>query len=291
MATALGQFTSPGVARRILAQPDLLRLSGETRQLTCFFSDLKGFTPLSEKLGAEKTVSLLNRYLDKMTEVLFKHEATVNKFAGDGIFAFFGAPEPQADHARRACLAAVDSQEALVSLCEELVAEGGSTLRMRVGINTGPAVVGNCGSSRKFDYTALGDTVNLASRLEPSNKFFGSEILVSQQTFKEADLGGDILSRPLGAIVAVGRTEVTEVVELLGPESQDKQKIEAVKLFPEGLEAYRAGRLKEALQAFEACLGLWSDDQPAKVYADLCREKLDNPVQGEWDPTVWMTSK
>ena len=291
MATALGQFTSPSVARRILAQPDLLRLSGENREVTCYFSDLQGFTPLSEKLGAEKTVRLLNRYLDKMTEVLFEHEATVNKFAGDGIFAFFGAPEVQADHARRACLAAVDSQIALEKLCEELAEEGSSKLRMRVGINTGEAVVGNCGSSRKFDYTALGDTVNLASRLEPSNKFFGSLILVSQRTFEQAKLSGEILSRPLGSIVAVGRTEVTEVVELVGRDGQDKHKSKAVREFASGLEAYRAGRLKEALEVFENCLALWPEDKTAKVYADLSRKALQEPRTGEWDPIVRMTSK
>ena len=291
MATALGQFTSPAVARRILAQPDLLRLGGETREVTCFFSDLQGFTPLSEKLGAEKTVRLLNRYLDKMTEVLFKHGATVNKFMADGIFAFFGAPEVQADQARRACLAAVDSQIALEKLCEELVAEGGSKLRMRVGINTGEAVVGNCGSSRKFDYTALGDTVNLASRLEPSNKFFGSLILVSQRTFEQANLSEEILSRPLGSIVAVGRTEVTEVVELVGRDGEDEHKSKAVRAFSSGLQAYREGRLKEALEVFDNCLSLWPEDRAAKVYADLSRKALQEPKTGEWDPIVRMTSK
>jgi adenylate cyclase len=292
MATALGQFTSPAVARRILAQPDLLRLGGETREITCFFSDLQGFTPLSEKLGAEKTVRLLNRYLDKMTEVLFKHGATVNKFMGDGIFAFFGAPEAQADHARRACLAAVDSQIALEKLCEELLAEGDSSnLRMRVGINTGEAVVGNCGSSRKFDYTALGDTVNLASRLEPSNKFFGSLMLASQRTFEQAKLPAEILSRPLGSIVAVGRTEVTEVVELVGRNEQDEYKTKSVREFASGLACYREGQLEEALAVFENCLALWPEDRAAKVYADLSRKSLEGPRTGEWDPVVWMTSK
>ncbi|MCK4850660.1 MAG: CHASE2 domain-containing protein, partial [Phycisphaerae bacterium] len=291
MATALGQFTSPAVARRILAQPGMLRLSGETREVSCYFSDLRGFTPLSEQLGAEKTVRLLNRYLDKMTEVLFEHEATVNKFAADGIFAFFGAPEVQADHARRACLAAVDSQIALAKLSEELVREGGSELRMRVGINTGQVVVGNCGSSRKFDYTVLGDTVNLASRLEPSNKFFGSLILVSQRTFEQAKLPEEILSRPLGSIVAVGRTEVTEVVEIVGRDGEDEQKSKSVREFAAGLEAYRQGRLKEALEIFEGCLRIWAEDGPAKVYADLSRKGLQEPGTGEWDPIVRMTSK
>ncbi len=226
-----------------------------------------------------------------MTEVLFKHEATVNKFAGDGIFAFFGAPEIQPDHARRACLAAVDSQIALAKLCEELVAEGGSNLRMRVGINTGQAVVGNCGSSRKFDYTALGDTVNLASRLEPSNKFFGSLIMVSQETFDQAKLAEEILSRPLGSIVAVGRTEVTEVVELLGRDEQDEQQSKSVRMFVEGLEAYRQGELAKSLEVFEACLAIWPEDRPAKVYADLSRKALQEPRTGPWSPVVRMTSK
>lgn len=291
MATALGQFTSPSVAKRILAQPDVLRLTGETRVVTCYFSDLQGFTPLSERIGPEKTVSLLNRYLDKMTEVLFRHEGTVNKFAGDGIFAFFGAPEPQPDHARRACLAAVDSQIALAQLCKELTEQGDTDLRMRVGINTGPAVVGNCGSSRKFDYTALGDTVNLSSRLEPSNKFFGSLILVSKQTFDDASLPEEILSRPLGSIVAVGRTEVTEVVEIVGLVGDDLQRDQSVRKFSAGLEAFKQGRLQEALEVFESCSAIWTEDKPAKVYADLCRKAVKEPRQGPWDPTVRMTSK
>jgi len=185
----------------------------------------------------------------------------------------------------------VDSQVALEKLCEELVAEGGSRLRMRVGINTGQAVVGNCGSSRKFDYTVLGDTVNLASRLEPSNKFFGSLILVSQRTFEQAELPEEILSRPLGSIVAVGRTEVTEVVELVGRDGQDEQRSKSVRSFAAGLEAYRQGRLKEALEIFEGCLEIWAEDGPAKVYADLSRKALQGPRAGEWDPIVRMTSK
>ena len=291
MTTALGQFTSPEVARRLLAQPELLSLTGVTRDLSCYFSDLKGFTTLSEELGPEKTVSLLNRYLDKMTEALFKHGATVNKFAGDGIFAFFGAPEIQPDHARRACLAAVDSQIALAKLCEELTEEGADELRMRVGINSGPAVVGNCGSSRKFDYTALGDTVNLASRLEPANKFFGSWILVSKRTFEEAELPGHILTRPLGAIVAVGRVEATEVVELVAPEGDDNKQVQAVKRFAGGLQAYQQGQLKEALEIFESCVEIWPGDQPAKVYAGLCRAAIANPQEGEWNPVIQQKEK
>ncbi|NIA06654.1 MAG: CHASE2 domain-containing protein [Actinobacteria bacterium] len=291
MTTTLGQFTSPAVARRLLAQPELLSLTGEIRNLSCYFSDLKGFTTLSEELGPEKTVSLLNRYLDKMTEALFKHGATVNKFAGDGIFAFFGAPEVQPDHARRACLAAVDSQVALAKLCEELSEEGADELRMRVGINTGPAVVGNCGSSRKFDYTALGDTVNLASRLEPANKFFGSWILVSKKTFEEAALPENILSRPLGAIVAVGRTEATEVVELLGWDGHNEQMSKEIQRFSAGLEAYQKGQLKEALEIFESCLQIWPEDQPARVYAGLCRAAIENPPEGEWNPVIRQKEK
>ena len=152
-------------------------------------------------------------------------------------------------------------------------------------------VLGNCGSSRKFDYTALGDTVNLASRLEPSNKFFGSLIMVSQLTFEQAKLPEDILSRPLGSIVAVGRTEVTEVVEIVGRDGEAEHKSKAVREFASGLEAYRQGRLKEALAVFENCLALWPEDRTAKVYAELSRKALQEPRTGEWDPIVRMTSK
>ena len=182
MTHTLQQYTSPALARRMAEDPDTVT-KAEAREVTCFFSDLKGFTTISEHLGADATQKVLNIYLECMTEVLDRSEALINKFLGDGIFAFYNpAIHPQEDHAERACLAAVDAMAALEQLKRQPQGATCQALHMRIGLASGTAIVGNCGSERKFDYTCIGDTVNLASRLEGANKTFGTGILINRAT-------------------------------------------------------------------------------------------------------------
>ncbi len=272
IAGRLGQYTSPSLARRIVDQTGSLQIVPESREMTCYFSDIKGFTSLSELLGPEKTVLLLNIYLERTSEALDKYEAFINKFQGDGIFAFFNPPlNPQTQHARLAALAGLESYRCLPEVQQELERRGfklPGPLHARVGIATGNVVVGDCGSQRKFDYTCIGDTVNLAARLESANKFFGSAIMLNEQTNRQ--MGQDLLSRPLGRIRVVGRVEPEMVYELIGRrEHVDDQKVKLIEIFQQGLEQFCAGSIDNAIGLFKQYLQLIPNDVPTIRYVQL----------------------
>ncbi len=211
---AFSKYLSPAILEVVLADPKALELGGRKCLATVFFSDLAGFTSISEKLTPEEVAAFLNRYFDVMTEIIFRHNGTVDKFIGDAIMAFWGAPVADPDHALNACRAALEMQARMASLREDMQREGMPALSMRIGLNTGEVIVGNMGSSRLFNYSVLGDTVNLASRLEGANKEFGSAILVSKAVQEHA--GSRIVVKPLGAIRVKGKAEETEVFELTG---------------------------------------------------------------------------
>src|SRR5207247_5013948 len=160
----LASVTAPSVAHEIAREPDRVRLGGERRTISVLFTDLKGFTSFSESVAPEVLSRVITEYLDAMTEVIFRHDGTVDKFVGDAVMAFWNAPLDDAAHDRKACEAALDMQAALAALGDRWVAEGLPRQYMRIGIHTGPVSVGNMGTSRRFAYTALGDTVNLAAR-------------------------------------------------------------------------------------------------------------------------------
>jgi adenylate cyclase len=182
---------------QIIKHPENLRLGGERRELSILFSDIRGFTSLSETMDPEALVEVLHEFLDPMSEIIVKHGGTIDKYIGDAIMALFGAPLDQPDHSPRACRTALEMVQSLKALDQEWLERGKPSLRVGIGINSGPVSVGNMGSSRLFDYTAIGDNVNLASRLEGLNKYYGTEILVSAATaqhlennfyFREVDL-------------------------------------------------------------------------------------------------------
>lgn len=205
---ALSQYTSPAIASRVSQDANLRRLAPQPAQVTCFFSDLEGFTRLSERLGPARTRDVLNPYLETMSAVLMEHGAIVNKFIGDGIFAFFNAPiRPCADHPRSACDAAMACHAALTALNRDSLA--GHALRMRIGIAGGEVFVGDYGSDSKLDYTCIGDCVNVAARLEKANKVLGTSTLVDGATAAAHPSG-----RPIGRWRVSGRDGPVELVEL-----------------------------------------------------------------------------
>ncbi|MFZ5569125.1 MAG: CHASE2 domain-containing protein [Thermodesulfobacteriota bacterium] len=211
---AFSKYLSPAILQVVLDNPGALELGGRKRLVTVFFSDLAGFTTISEKLAPEEVAAFLNRYFDVMTEIIFQHKGTVDKFIGDAIMAFWGAPVADPDHSVNACRAALAMQARMESLRRDMQAEGMPALSMRIGLNTGEAIVGNMGSSRLFNYSLLGDTVNLASRLEGANKEFGTAILISRSVVDHA--GGKIVVKSLGDIRVKGKAEATAVFELTG---------------------------------------------------------------------------
>lgn len=276
---------SPALVDRIIEDPSLLKLGGQRRELTCFFSDLQGFTPLAERLGEQKTVSLLNRYFDRITEVVQDRcGGYLNKFLGDGIFVFFGAPVVQEDHAARALAASVQCQQQIALLSAQLSEETGQdiALRVRIGIATGEVMVGNCGSSQRMDYTAIGDTVNLASRLDGANKFFGTNILLSSSTLLKAGKG-DWLARPLGLVKVVGKQEAVEIWNLLGFRSQSPQElVEGCTNFAAGVEAFRQAKFAAAIELFENSNKALRGDRASQIYLELCRKNIASQPEGDW---------
>ncbi len=203
------QYVPPAVVSRLIAQPELMRLGGEAREVTLMFTDLANFTTLSEQLSAEQTVEVLTAYFNAMTPIVHATGGTVDKFIGDAVMAFWGAPLDDPQHAEHAVTAAISMQQAMQVLVADLRARGLPPIHMRIGLHTGRVVVGNVGSEQRFSYTAIGDAVNLAARLEGANKAFGTGILLSAAT--AAQLPSSVALRALDDVVVKGKTEPVRV--------------------------------------------------------------------------------
>ncbi|OGD25922.1 MAG: hypothetical protein A2V57_09185 [Candidatus Aminicenantes bacterium RBG_19FT_COMBO_65_30] len=276
--SAFRYYLSPQVIDRVLDNPSLLRLGGERREITAFFSDVAGFTSISEGLSPEALVGLLNAYLSEMTDIILDLGGTLDKYEGDAIIAFWNAPVDQPDHALRACRAALRCQKRLAERREDFRNQYGHEVRMRVGVNSGPAVVGNMGSERRFDYTAMGDTMNLASRLEGAGKLYGVSILVGEET--ERRVHAEILAREVDVIRVVGKNQPVRIFEPIGEkDSVPAEETEKAVRFGRALETYRARRFAEAETAFASLAG----DPVAALYAARSRQAAASPPPADWD--------
>jgi adenylate cyclase len=274
---AFRHYLSPAVIESILKDPSQLKLGGERKELTILFSDVEGFSTFSEKLDPEHLTSLLNLFLSDMTDIILDEGGTLDKYEGDAIIAFWNAPVDQDDHADRACRAALRCRQKILEQQEEYSRKaGGTPLRMRIGINTGIVVVGNMGSAKRFDYTVLGDAANLASRLEGANKFFGTRIMISEQTWQKTS--GTFAGRKLGRIRVVGRATPVPVFELTGMEAAPE---EPDKTFDQAVACCLAKKWSEALDLFDRLPG----DPVAGLYAQYCRNLTEDPGK-DWD-CVW----
>jgi adenylate cyclase len=247
-----------------------------------FFSDLAGFTGLSEMLSPEELVQLLNEYLSLMTEIILEEKGIVDKYEGDAIMAFWGAPLPLEDHALRACRAALRQQAALDGLNQYFEQIGWPRLRCRIGLHTGEAVVGNLGSRKRFDYTVIGDTVNLASRLEGLNKFYGTSILASDTTVQEC--GGAIEFQELDWVAVKGRATPIGVYTALSLKGElALLQGQAVDAFSTGLGLYRQGCFDQAVTAFQQALEHWPDFTPSRLFLQRCQILQSNSPTADWD--------
>jgi adenylate cyclase len=282
VTSAFGQYLSPKVVSELIEDPARLKLGGETRVMTAFFSDIKGFSGISERLSPAELVALLNDYLTEMCDVIGAHEGTIDKFEGDAIMAFWGAPVPSAEHALQACRAALEMQARLVMLRERLAAEGRPPIVVRMGLNSGPMVVGNMGSRSKLNYTVMGDAVNLASRLEGANKFYGTGIMISEFTRELARDGIEV--RELDLIRVVGKNEAIRIYELLALSGGVTPEVRrGVALFEEALGLYRARDFARAQALFDQVEQHLPDDAPARVYRERCAEFMREPPEQGWD--------
>jgi adenylate cyclase len=282
---AFKQYLSPTVIEQLIVHPERLKLGGERRMLSIFFSDLEGFTSISEGLDPEALTNLLNVYLTAMTDIIHEEGGTVDKYEGDAIIAFWNAPLEQPDHAVRCVRAVLRCQAKLAQMRPLLRESMGRDLKMRVGVNNGQAVVGNMGSHSRFDYTMIGDAVNLAARLEGINKQFGTYILISQSTMEQ--MAGAFPVREISRVAVVGRREPVIVYEPLMSESIDQPQKEKLTRFSEGLKLFYAGNFNQAREAFSA---LAEDDPAARAYLIKCRELIEHPPK-DWDGVWVITTK
>jgi len=267
--SAFQHYLSPAVIEKVLVDPNALSLGGERRELTIMFSDLAGFTSLSEGMDPESLTTLLNDYLTDMTDIILEEGGTLDKYEGDAILAFWNAPTDQPDHAERACRSAVRCQEALAARRPEFKERCGKEMFARIGLHTGEVIVGNMGSRQRFDYTVLGDAANLASRLEGANKAFGSATMVSGTTREQA--GDGFAFRALGTLRVVGRKEPVEVFELASEAAGSWSG------FAEALRVWRDGDLERARVMFGE-----AGDEVGSSCARMCR---DDDGAGVWNLT------
>ena len=284
---SFGLYLAPDVINRMLSSNRLPELGGETREVTVFFSDLEGFSKIAEQITPDRLTALMNQYLSDMTDIIESHGGYVDKYIGDSIVAVFGAPADDPDHAAKAALAALDCCAKLAGLNRDAAAFREHPLAQRIGINSGEAVVGNLGSRRRFNYSVMGDTVNLASRLEGANKFYGTTIIAAEATVRLA--GEGFVWRELDAVRVKGRTQALKIFELVAraPELTEAQQ-NAITGYAEGLAHWRAREFAAAA----ACFGrAAASDRAAAMFRDRSQQLAASPPGADWDAVRTLLEK
>lgn len=314
------RYISEDVANEVIKKGiDSMHLGGAEREITVFFSDLAGFTDLSESLKPEELGKILNIYFEEMSSIILAEKGTIDKFIGDAIMAFWNAPLDLPRHANNACTAALLQRQALEKVRAAIKALGCETfIDMRIGINTGKAIIGNFGCSKRYDYTALGDTVNLASRLESINKQYGTNIIISESTYKQ--IGKDrFIVRELDLITVKGKLKPIKIYELLG--FNDRSEAEKIELYQEALKGFKEKKYEASIEKFKQIWDIPSQnfvkklkelrkielytealtlyrsrkfteakalfekigDTPSRKFIDRCDEFIKNPPSEDWD--------
>jgi adenylate cyclase len=287
---AFQYYLTASVVEQVLKNPEKLKLGGEKKDLTVLFSDIRGFTSISERMAPESLVKFLNEYLTKMTDIVFKYDGLLDKYMGDALMAIWGAPLDQPDHARRACYTALDMVVELRVLQEKWAAEGMPRLDIGIGINAGPMVVGNMGSERRFNYTVMGDSVNLGSRLEGLNKLYGTNVIVSEMTYGR--VRDEILGRELDSVRVKGKHQPVKIYELLAHRAEVSVEQQALtEEFNSALAEYKKRNWDQALQAFQVLLTRHPHDGPTKLYVERCQTLMRNPPPLDWSGVYTLTTK
>jgi adenylate cyclase len=283
MKKAFSNYVSADLVAQIMKNPDSLKLGGEKREISILFSDIRGFTSLSEKLSPEDLVQVLNEYLNPMTEIVLEERGTLDKYIGDAVMAIYNAPLDVAEHANHACRTALKMMAKLDKINQSFNKRGIQAIDIGVGINTGDAVVGNMGAAMRFDYTAIGDNVNLASRLEGLNKMYGTHIIVSEST--KLLSGSDLPFREIDLVAVKGKQQPVPIYELMVAEDS------AFRVsFADALRLYRNREFTDALKMFDN-LCSQKQDHVSSLYVRRCREFIASPPPAEWDGVFVATTK
>ncbi len=288
--STMARYMSAEVAEQLLAAGETV-LGGKDQKVSVLFSDVRNFTTMSEALGARETVSMLNEYFERMVDVIFSHRGVLDKFIGDAVMALFGVPFNGQHDADDAVRVANTMFVALRELNEVRRREGKAPLDIGVGISTGIVVVGNIGSTRRMEYTAIGDSVNLASRLESATKFYGSKILLSE--FTRSDLTHKTLLREIDLLRVQGRQEPVAIYEAMDhlTETTFPNLSTVVERYADGIRHYRAREFKDALSCFKEALTLNPNDHPSRLYVERCEHFIAIPPPPDWDGVWTMTTK
>ncbi|MBN2402825.1 MAG: adenylate/guanylate cyclase domain-containing protein [Spirochaetes bacterium] len=288
--SAFSRYLAPTVIEKIIESPKALELGGEEQNISIFFSDIAKFSTISEKLTPPELVKLLNEYLSEMTNIILSYGGTVDKYIGDAIMAFYGAPLSYEDHASRCCHAAIDMKKRLRDLQDYWRESGSDILKVRMGINSGKAVVGNMGSSTQMGYTAMGDAVNLASRLEGVNKAYSTYAMISESTYQYVK--DEIEVRKLDTVRVVGKEEPIIIYELLGEKGKLPDRMYAMlEKYYKALECFGERDWKGAITYFQQGLKIVDDDGPSLVYIERCEKYIRRAPSKDWDGVYKLTSK
>ena len=284
------QYLNPNVVNELIAHPEKLRLGGEKKELTVFFSDIASFTNFSEKLDAVDLVGILNEYLSAMTDIILKNDGTLDKYVGDAVMAVWGAPMTLTNTALNACRAALQMQQKTAEIAARWEKEGKPKLIVRMGLNTDFMVVGNVGGSSRFDYTVIGDAVNLGSRMEGANKTYGTNIMISERTRNMVK--DELLCRELDYLIVKGKTEPIRVYELIGElDTVSAEMKELIEIYDLGLMFYRERKFKKAIDEFMFALKINPDDGPSQLYLLRSQAYLKKAPPKDWNGIFELKTK
>lgn len=283
------KYVSPAIVEEILSDPAKIELGGRKTPVTIFFSDLRGFTTISEKLDPRALSDLLNRYLTPMTDLVFQNRGTLDKYMGDAIMAFFGAPISYKEHAKYACRCALSHIKKLGELQAQFKSEGLPDIDVGIGLNTGEVSVGNMGSQTVRSYTVMGDAVNLASRLEGINKQYGTKIIISEFTYEEAK--DSFVCREVDWVRVKGKAKPVKIFELIAEGKPTEKHQKLIEHFSQGYGFYHQKRWGDALDSFAQALNVVPDDPVTKLYVERCNDYLTEPPDENWDGVFVMKTK
>ncbi|MDC0834491.1 adenylate/guanylate cyclase domain-containing protein, partial [Geitlerinema sp. CS-897] len=292
MKTAMYRYMTPNVAEQVMALGEDALMVGERKDVTILFSDIRGYTTLTENLGASEVVTLLNQYFETMVEAVFNFEGTLDKFIGDALMAVFGAPLPLTEnHGWMAIRSALDMRRRLEEFNQHRIIENQPKINIGIGVSSGEVVSGNIGSQKRMDYTVIGDGVNLSARLESLTKEYGCDIIISEHTY---NLCADRLwVRELDKIRVKGKNQAVKIYELIDEKSVDLDPGMAkfLYLYKTGREDYLAGNFEQAIACFEAAQHICPNDKPLELHLKHARTLLKHPPSRDWDGVRTMTHK
>ncbi|TYP94055.1 adenylate cyclase [Fodinibius salinus] len=285
--SAFGQYVQPEFVKQLMDQPELLTLGGHEKRLTVLFSDLAGFTTISESKPPKELVKFLNEYLGAMTNIIFDNAGTVDKYIGDAVMAFWGAPIAQDNHAELACRSALQ----MIEKVDQLTPQDTPT-HARFGIATGNMIVGNIGSFNRFNYTVLGDNVNLAARLEAANKTFNTKAMIAEPTYQQ--IKDQFLCRQLDLLVVKGKTEPVKVYELMAEKTSENDLTslkEATEIYNRAMEYYLNRQWNQAIKHFSDVFDILPEDGPSQTYIERCEEFKNTPPPDDWNGVFHLKTK